>query len=189
MMRFVQKFFYSILSMSTIESFPPIARRDAKVLILGSMPSETSLLKQEYYGHPRNSFWPIMGGLFCASPDLPYQQRKAIMMEAKIAVWDVLKTCYRPGSMDSDIEMNSIKTNDFNNFFAKYPLIRAVFFNGGKAESVFRKFIAPGLSSHYQYLQYQRLPSTSPAYASMNFQQKFSAWQVVKQVSVNNEEY
>jgi hypoxanthine-DNA glycosylase len=176
------------MAMSTKECFPPIARKDAKVLILGSMPSETSLLKQEYYGHPRNSFWPIMGELFSALPELPYRQRKTILMEAKIAVWDVLKTCRRPGSMDSEIDMSSIETNNFYNFFVRYPLIRNIFFNGGKAESVFRKFIAPGLSNHSDYLQFQRLPSTSPAYASMNFEQKLSAWYVVKQASVINEE-
>ncbi len=173
--------------MSTIESFPPIARKNAKVLILGSMPSETSLLKQEYYGHPRNTFWPIMGCLFFALSELPYQKREIILMRSKIAVWDVLKTCRRPGSMDSDIDMGSIETNNFNNFFVKYPLIRNVFFNGGKAESVYRKFIKPGLSKQFNYLQYQRLPSTSPAYASMSFQQKLSAWQVVKQARENNE--
>ena len=171
-----------------IESFPPIARTDATVLILGSMPSETSLLKQEYYGHPRNAFWPIMGELFSALPELSYRQRKIILMQARVAVWDVLKACRRPGSMDSEIDMSSIETNNFTDFFKRHPLIKTVFFNGGKAEKVYHKFIAPGLSSQCNYLRYQRLPSTSPAYASMNFQQKLIAWQIVKQASIYNEE-
>lgn len=174
--------------MTNLKGFPPIAPKSAEVLILGSMPSETSLLKQQYYGHPRNAFWSIMGVLFTALPELAYDQRKAILMQNGIAVWDVLKTCKRPGSMDSDIEMASIQTNDFVNFFASQPMLDQVFFNGGKAESVYKKCIAPELLNRFDYIHYQRLPSTSPAFASMNLQQKIAAWQVVRQACFRNEE-
>jgi hypoxanthine-DNA glycosylase len=174
--------------MTKLTGFSPIASKSAKVLILGSMPSETSLLKQQYYGHPRNAFWPIMGVLFAALPELAYDQRKAILVRKGIAVWDVLKTCKRPGSMDSDIEMASIEINDFASFFASQPLLKHVFFNGGKAENVYKKYIEPELSTCFEYIDYQRLPSTSPAYASMNLQQKITAWQVVRQAVFKNEE-
>lgn len=152
------------------------------------MPSETSLLKQQYYGHPRNAFWPIMGSLFSAVPELSYKQRKKILINARIAVWDVLESCHRPGSMDAKINMDSIKTNNFRRFFADHSSIMFVFFNGGKAEKIYKKFIVPELLGNYDYLQYQRLPSTSPAYAAMNLQQKLVAWQSVKQASVQSGE-
>jgi hypoxanthine-DNA glycosylase len=166
--------------MTKLKGFPPIASKNAEVLILGSMPSETSLLKQQYYGHPRNAFWPIMGALFAALPELAYDQRKAILMKKKIAVWDVLKTCNRPGSMDASIEMNSIETNDFTAFFVSQPSLKNVFFNGGKAENVYKKHIEPELLGCFDYIHYQRLPSTSPAFASMSLQQKITAWQILK---------
>ena len=122
-----------------------------------------------------------MGALFAALPELAYDQKKAILVRKGIAVWDVLKTCNRLGSMDENIEMNSIETNDFASFFASRPRLKKVFFNGGKAENVYKKFIEPELLSHFDYIHYQRLPSTSPAFASMNLQQKIAAWQVLKQ--------
>lgn len=119
--------------------------------------------------------------MFDALPELAYDQRKAILLQKEIAVWDVLKTCRRLGSLDSDIEMASIETNDFAGFFTARPLLKYVFFNGGKAENIYKKFVQPKLSSRFDYLHYQRLPSTSPAYASINLQQKIAAWQVIKQ--------
>src|SRR5687768_2652455 len=81
-------------------SFPPIAAPDARVLVLGSVPSIASLAKQQYYGHPQNKFWPIMGRLFGAGLDRRYEERKQILREHGVAVWDVLRECYRPGSLD-----------------------------------------------------------------------------------------
>ena len=178
-------FFESIATtvMTILKSFAAIASADARVLILGSMPSETSLLKQQYYGHPRNAFWPIMGVLFAAGPELPYEQRKQILMQRGIAVWDVLKHCRRPGSMDADIDMASIEVNPFAAFFARHPLLRWVCFNGGTAEKVYRQRVMPDLSGKFEYLHYQRLPSTSPAYAAMNLQQKVAVWAVVRKAA------
>lgn len=169
--------------MTIIQGFAPIAADDARVLVLGSMPSEASLLKQQYYGHPRNAFWPIMGLLFGAGPELTYEQRKKILMAQGIAVWDVLKYCRRPGSMDAAIDMASIEINDFAGFFARHPLIDRVFFNGETAEKVYWQRVLPELSEKFNYLHYQRLPSTSPAYAAMNLQQKAAVWAVVKKAA------
>ena len=166
--------------MNAIEGFPPIAAENSRILILGSMPSETSLKKQQYYGHHRNAFWHIMGEMFAAGHELDYKQRKQILMHNGVAVWDVLQTCFRKGSMDSDIDMNSIQVNDFNQFYNDHPLIEKIFFNGGTTEKVYRKKILTTLEKRFDYLNYQRLPSTSPAYAAMKLAQKIEAWQVIK---------
>jgi hypoxanthine-DNA glycosylase len=166
--------------MSDIAGFAPVVSGNAKVLILGSMPSVASLVRQQYYGHPRNAFWPIMGALFGAVPGLCYQQRKQILMENKIAVWDVLQGCNRLGSLDSNIKLASIKINDFADFFAEYKFIEQVFFNGAMAEKLYKKHILPTLNRRFAYLEYQRLPSTSPAYASLRLEEKIEAWKVIK---------
>src|SRR5690349_6164688 len=120
-------------------SFPPIARSDARVLVLGSMPGVASLAAGEYYAHPRNAFWPIMGELIGAGPELRYEARVKRVIAQKIAVWDVLKTCFRGGSLDSSIVEDSIVPNDFAGFFAAHNRIEKVCFNGGKAEHAFRR--------------------------------------------------
>ena len=98
----------------------PVVSESAAVLILGSMPSEASLLIQQYYGHSRNAFWPIMSGLFNSDSGLCYQQRKELLLENGIAVWDVLQGCKRLGSLDSNIQLATIRTNNFTSFFSKY---------------------------------------------------------------------
>ena len=166
--------------MSYINGFAPIAADEAKVLILGSMPSVASLARQQYYGHPKNAFWPIMGELFGAAPELSYQQRKEILMENGVAVWDVLQGCNRLGSLDSNIKLASIKTNDFADFFAKYKYIEKVFFNGAVAEKLYKKHVLPTLDRQFAYLEYLRLPSTSPAHAALKLEEKIEAWKVIK---------
>ncbi len=100
----------------TVHSFPPIARADARVLILGSMPSEASLAAGQYYGHPRNAFWPILAELLGFDHRIPYDQRVQAVLQARVAVWDVLASCVRPGSADADIDAESILVNDFETF-------------------------------------------------------------------------
>jgi double-stranded uracil-DNA glycosylase len=167
-----------------IRSFPPIENQGAGILILGSMPGKESLRAGQYYAHPRNAFWPIMGELIGAAPALPYEARTIILKSAGIALWDVLASCTRHSSMDADIEVDSIFTNDFASFFLKHPNITQIFFNGAMAEQCFRKHVQPlhGFMSMDRPMQYQRLPSTSPAYASMRYEHKLSAWTVVKPV-------
>lgn len=148
----------------------------AEVLILGTMPSIASLSKGEYYGHPRNTFWTIMGELFGANRELDYYQRRKILMDHSIAVWDVVQTCFRPGSADAAIDFNSIQVNDFNRFFEQHGYLKRVLFNGGAAENLYRKQVLPLLKSGFNFLKYQRVPSTSPAYASMTLDRKTLIW-------------
>jgi hypoxanthine-DNA glycosylase len=161
-------------SPTRLQGFPPVARRDARVLVLGSMPGAASLRAAQYYAHPQNRFWPIMGELVGAFPALSYRQRLLRLTGAGIALWDVLAACEREGSLDSAIRDDTAEANDFAGFFSAHPRIRAVLFNGGKAEAAFRRFVLPSLPA--LELDYRRLPSTSPANASQSAAQKLGAW-------------
>jgi TDG/mug DNA glycosylase family protein len=166
--------------MRRIESFPPVASPKARLLILGSMPGQLSLDKQQYYAHPRNSFWFIMGELFSFPITSPYEDRIEILRRKRIALWDVIGSCSRPGSLDSNIDNSSLHPNDIVTFLDAHPRIRAVFFNGAKAEQAYQRHVAPGLAKGGKELTCRRLPSTSPAHAGMNREQKLTAWQIVK---------
>jgi hypoxanthine-DNA glycosylase len=168
--------------MSQIHSFPPIVSDASRVLILGTMPGIVSLNAREYYAHPRNAFWSIMGELFGAGPSLPYEDRVALIRSTGIALWDSLHACVRPGSMDKAIADEVV--NDFPAFFSQYPNISHVFFNGGKSETVFRHHALPALTGDRR--TYIRLPSTSPAHAAMSIEDKVQAWSVVRQVLAGN---
>lgn len=163
--------------MPRVHCFAPIEDPSATVLILGSMPGKVSLAAGEYYAHPRNVFWTIMDELIGAHPGLPYQDRLKILRCSGIALWDVLGSCVRTGSLDSRIEADSAAPNNFKSFFLRHPGITRVFFNGAKAEQYFLKYVRPSLES--ASLQYQRLPSTSPANAGITYGQKLFAWRSV----------
>ena len=165
--------------LSVICGFPPIAAPHARVLVLGSMPSVASLARQQYYGHPQNAFWPIMGRLLGAGPELPYGERKRILCKRGLAVWDVLRQCHREGSLDSAIRVQSEAPNDFISFLQQHARITTIFFNGGKAETAFRRHVAPELARLDHELEFIRLPSTSPAHAARSFAQKLVAWRAV----------
>lgn len=158
--------------MKRIRSFPPVADGKATVLILGSMPGKESLRQQQYYAHPQNAFWKIMGDLVGADPGLPYPQRLHALTAARIALWDVLHSCEREGSLDSDIAQE--EANDFAAFFAKHPNITHVYFNGAKAEQSFKRFVLG--KQELPPLEFARLPSTSPAHAGMRYEEKLKMW-------------
>lgn len=152
--------------------FPPVVARGARLLVLGSMPGEASLRARQYYAHPRNAFWPIMGALFGAEPGLAYPDRLRALTSAGVALWDVLRSCARSGSLDSAIRDE--EANDFAGFFAEHAGIASVLFNGTKAEQAFRRHVLPGLDRPPPILL--RLPSTSPAHAGMSLARKLEAW-------------
>lgn len=163
--------------MVRIHSFAPIAERHARVLILGSMPGDASLRAGEYYAHPRNHFWRMMGTLVGFNPELPYAARVHALKSAGIAVWDVLHSCMRVGSLDANIDHASLATNDFRAFFARHEHITHVFFNGGAAEKIYRRDMLPVLDM--PHIEYRRLPSTSPANASYSFERKLERWKTI----------
>jgi double-stranded uracil-DNA glycosylase len=165
--------------MGSAQSFPALSRSDARALILGSMPGAESLRRREYYAHPANQFWPIMGELFGAGREIPYKRRVAKLLGRGVAVWDVLKQCERDGSLDSAIRRDSEVVNDFARFFERHPNVRAVFFNGSKAESVFLRDVRDRLGLGDLQIRYTRLPSTSPAHASLSRTAKLQAWRKI----------
>lgn len=155
---------------SNAEGFPPILGAEPRILILGSLPSRQSLDKRQYYGHPQNAFWTIMQLLVGAEGC--YVERCAALVAAGIAVWDVLARAERPGSMDADIDIGSAVANPLSEFLDREASIVRVAFNGRAAESMFHRFVpGPG-----RPLNFVRLPSTSPAYASMTFAEKTERW-------------
>jgi len=167
---------------SLIHSFNPIVAVDARVLILGSMPGERSLSESQYYAHPQNSFWFIMSCLFKFDMNSDYKERCTRLQLNKVALWDVLKSCERKGSLDSSINNVSIVANNFEGFLRSYPGISSIFFNGAKAESVFQKYVPANIQQRFSGDTLQRLPSTSPAYAAMDRHTKMRKWSVIKKI-------
>jgi hypoxanthine-DNA glycosylase len=163
--------------MTRIHSFSPIAAHNARILILGSMPGRASLQAHQYYAHPQNSFWRIMSQLLQMAPDVSYDERVELVKSARIAVWDVLQSCIREGSLDSSIERDTLIANDFRRFFQTHKKITHVFFNGAKAETCFVQHVL-GEIEHIP-LNLVRLPSTSPANASTTFAGKLEAWRAI----------
>ena len=156
--------------------FPPVASPRATVLILGSLPGKRSLERGEYYAQPRNAFWPMMGRLFGASPELPYAERLRRLTGQGIALWDVCASAHRPGSLDSAIRHSTIVPNDLATFLARHRRIALICFNGAKAENLYRRLVLPGLPAPARDIRTEPLPSTSPAHAAMRFEDKFRRW-------------
>ena len=159
--------------------FPPIAAPDARVLILGSLPGQVSLARQQYYAQPQNAFWRIMDALFEAGPGVPYDERTRRLVAHRIAVWDVCRAATRLGSLDASIEPESIVVNDFRAFFRAHPALELVCTNGGTATRLFRQRVLPRLPAASAVMRLEPLPSTSPAHAAMRFEQKLARWRAV----------
>jgi TDG/mug DNA glycosylase family protein len=164
--------------LTMISGFGPIAVRNAKVLVLGTIPGRQSLAMGQYYANPQNAFWFIMERLFQAKAELDYEARTAMVKAAGVAVWDVLFTAERDRSVDAAIVAGSEVANDFSAFFSLHKQIRSVFFNGAKAEALFRRFVLPGLPQ-VRSLPLLRLPSTSPANARLTRNDKLDVWRAL----------
>jgi hypoxanthine-DNA glycosylase len=160
-------------------AFPPVVGPAARALILGSMPGEASLRQQQYYGHPRNAFWPILCELLGIPPQASYADRCAALVGHGIALWDVIAACERPGSLDQAIRPETVRVNDFGAFFDATPGVVQIVFNGGTAEREYRRRVLPALQPPHCEIQQHRLPSTSPAHAALRFEQKRAAWRSV----------
>ncbi|MGK7295686.1 MAG: DNA-deoxyinosine glycosylase [Candidatus Wenzhouxiangella sp. M2_3B_020] len=159
-----------------LTGFPPVHDPDAEILVLGSMPGVRSLDAAEYYAHPRNAFWPIMERLLDVPAGADYAHRLAGLKSHRIALWDVIGRCRRTGSLDQRIEPDSIEANDFPALFSACPRIGRVLFNGGMAETAWRRHVAASLPDGIDPLECMRMPSTSPAFAAMTFERKCAAW-------------
>lgn len=160
------------------EGFVPIISPTSRILILGTVPSEESLKRQEYYGNPRNQFWRIMQELYAISVDDRYTMRIAGLAQNQLALWDVLKSCERVGSLDSAIR-NAVP-NDFKELFTSYPELKLIAFNGKKAAEWFGRRVIDRPAG----VQTVTLPSTSPA-AAMAFEKKAMAWAILKYTLTN----
>jgi hypoxanthine-DNA glycosylase len=149
----------------------PIARPDARLLVLGSFPSAASLAAQQYYAHPRNHFWPLLAALWGIElAAMPYARRVAEVQRRGLAVWDVYAACQREGSLDASIA--DAQPNDLAALAARLPKLAAIAHNGSESARSLRITRALGPAVH-------RLPSTSPANASWSFERKLAAWRAV----------
>jgi len=162
--------------MPHVQSFAPIADAKARVLILGSMPGKASLAAGQYYAHAQNLFWRILAEVTGAAPSLSYPARARALKSCGIALWDVLESCAREGSLDSAIDEATLRANDFASFYRAHPRVVQVLFNGAKAEACYRKHVLPALGNLAAPPSYRRLPSTSPANASMSRVYKQKVW-------------
>ncbi len=157
-----------------IHSFPPIVDSACRVLVLGTMPGIASLQRVQYYGHERNLFWPIVFSLFGRECPADYAVRTAFLLEQHIALWDVLHSCVRRTSADSDIR--NAEANPIPELLEAHPTIEAVFCNGQGAAGLYRRHIAGRLN---KALPMTVLPSTSPAYA-IPAERKLAGWQPLR---------
>jgi len=155
--------------------FDPIETANARVLILGTLPGVKSLEMREYYAHPQNCFWWIMGKLIGASPELTYKNRLNLLRKNRIALWDVCQAAERAGSSDANILMETIEPNDFKPFFANHPQVELICFNGQPAARLFRRKVAPSLTG-LRPIPLQVLVSTSPASARITREEKLTCW-------------
>lgn len=169
--------------MAFIESFEPVIGTNPRVLILGSMPGVASLNAHQYYAHPRNAFWSVMAEVFELDWHEDYHQRIQQLNALPIILWDVLKSCHRERSLDSAIGTHQLEANDIASLLNRYPSIGLIVFNGATAEKYFKQTVLPTLPENSQ-LEMVRLPSTSPAHASKNLQQKISDWKIIKSLLI-----
>ena len=158
--------------MDRISSFPPIVSPTSKILILGSIPGVKSLEQQQYYAHPQNKFWTILSELFQEDVTTDYSERITLLQRKHIALWDVIDSCERKGSLD--VKIKNEEQNDIGKFLTDHPNIIAVFCNGQKAFKNVQKKL--GSTSQFPIFV---LPSTSPAHA-VPFDKKLHVWKHIK---------
>jgi len=151
-----------------LSALAPVVRDDTRLLILGSFPGAASLQARQYYAHPRNQFWPILGALLeLPLPELPYDERIRCLLERRIGLWDVYASCLRKGSLDTAIR--DPVPNDLAGLIARAPSLQLVVHNGAESARRLREIEALGLPA-------LRLPSTSPANARLGLEAKLALW-------------
>ena len=158
-----------------VQSFAPVIGRGCRILILGSMPGAASLGARQYYAHPQNQFWRIMGEICGAGPALPYDVRLHSLLRQRLGLWDVLESCVRGGSLDAAIEHRSAIANDLLPLLRTGTIMRLCC-NGATAHAALQRHFGRALAHEFPLLDIRRLPSTSPANASWSYARKLSAW-------------
>lgn len=153
------------------------------MLVLGSLPGRRSLELRQYYGLPRNQFWRIMAQVLGFEAGAPYAQRLRALRRSRVALWDVCASAERSGSLDTAIRQASVRANDFAAFFRAHRHIRAICFNGRKAEQLYLRLVRPGLPPGNAGMSLLLLPSTSPAHAGMDHAAKLRRWRVVARLA------
>ncbi|MEO5732341.1 MAG: DNA-deoxyinosine glycosylase [Rubrivivax sp.] len=158
-----------------LQGLAPVVGPDTRLLVLGSFPGVASLRAQQYYGHPRNHFWPLLGAIWNVDlASMPYVDRLGTVLQRGLGIWDVYAGCQRSGSLDQAIR-NAV-FNDFAALRLQAPRLQHVAHNGGESARARRHLQALGYAVH-------RLPSTSPANASWSFERKLAAWRDVFSVA------
>lgn len=151
------------------QSFESITSLQPEILILGSLPGDLSLEVNQYYGHPRNRFWKMMFEIFKTEFSEDYEVRKQLILQNKLALWDVAHTAERKGSMD--VDMRNVSPNQIDEFLNEHPTIEKIIFNGKKAEQLFWKYFDKKTS-----IEYISVPSTSPANAQFSYERLIEIW-------------
>ena len=169
------------MDVSRVQGFEAVVGASAHSLILGSMPGIASLTAEQYYAHPRNAFWWIIEQVLGINHNAPYPIRLQQLSDQGFLLWDVLQSCERPGSLDSAIDKTSIEINDFASLLSTHSSIQRVLLNGGAAFTLWQKRVVPTLEKELEgsLPETIKLPSTSPAYASMNRETKRQHWQTI----------
>ncbi len=156
-----------------LQGLGPVLDANTRLVVLGSFPGVASLAAQQYYGHPRNHFWPILAALWNVDlMAMPYAERITTARANGLGLWDVYAQCRREGSLDSAIRAPQLI--DLAELMRMAPALQAIAHNGGESARAMRHTRALGLAVH-------RMPSTSPANASWHFDRKLAAWRAVFQ--------
>ena len=156
-------------------SFPPSVTPDCSVLVLGSLPGDESLRQAQYYAHPRNAFWKIMGSLLGFDPSLPYGERLSLLNRGGVGLWDVVASGVRPGSLYQHISQE--RPNDIAALLDRFPGIGVVCCNGTASHKYLKRYF-PELFLR-ETLSVIQMPSTSPAAARLTYEQKFRAYEEI----------
>lgn len=153
-------------------SFAPLTHSQVRILILGSLPGDRSLLEGQYYAHPQNLFWKIIALVTQSSYPESYAEKIKLLENNQIALWDVVKTANRMGSLDSSIK--EVIPNNLPQFIQLHKNLQVIAFNGKKAEHLFKKYF-----DALPHIRYISLPSTSPANRTLSFENILERWRVL----------
>lgn len=159
-------------------SFNAVCDKNTQLLILGSLPGKRSIAEQQYYAHPRNTLWPILCSWIQIPVSLSYQERLSAALERGIGFWDVVAEAERPGSLDSNIASSTVHYNPIDQLILSLPKLTAIILNGGAAMTLFRRAGFDRVAAE-RGIDFFQLPSTSPAHASLSYDEKRVAWHSV----------